>query len=143
MFLELIFEVNNFFWFDSIEVTSDTSVNDTDLLSDRHWLVLILLQKFGKTLTTRKKLLSGGIHIGTELSEGRDITSLGFDDWKGGQGTSSEIIRDLGCTFQKTRVEVENITWVGFTSWWTSQKKRHLTVSNSLFGQIVIEDDSV
>ena len=30
-----------------------------------------------------------------------------------------------------------------FTSWWTSQKERHLTVSNGLFGQIVIEDDSV
>lgn len=30
-----------------------------------------------------------------------------------------------------------------FTSWWTSQKERHLTVSNGLLGQIVIEDDSV
>merc|ERR1719486_1496345 len=155
MFLELFFEVNNFFWFDSIEVTSDTSVNDTDLLSDRHWLVLILLQKFGKTLTTRKKLLSGGIHIGTELSEGSDFTVLGQIQLHGtrnlfhglhlgGRSDTGDGKTDVdGWTFQKTRVEVENITWVGFTSWWTSQKKRHLTVSNSLFGQIVIEDDSV
>ena len=45
MFVELFFEVNNFFWFDGVEVTSDTSVDDTDLLSDRHWLVLILLKE--------------------------------------------------------------------------------------------------
>lgn len=94
VFVELFFEVNNFFWFDGIEVTSDTSVDDTDLLSDRHWFVLILLnerdeclyisgiliiylQKFGKTLTSGKKLLGGGIHIGTELGEGSDFTVLG------------------------------------------------------------------
>ena len=45
VFVELFFEVNNFFWFDGVEVTSDTSVDDTDLLSDRHWLVLILLNE--------------------------------------------------------------------------------------------------
>ena len=55
--------------------------------------------------------ISNGDDVGWDVSG--DITSLGFDDWKGGQGTSSEIVRDLGCTFQKTRVEVENITWVG------------------------------
>ena len=55
--------------------------------------------------------VSNGDDVGWDVSG--DITSLGFDDWKGGQGTSSEIVRDLGCTFQKTGVEVENITWVG------------------------------
>ena len=44
VFVELFFEVNNFFWFDGVEVTSDTSVDDADLLSNRHWLVLILLK---------------------------------------------------------------------------------------------------
>ena len=38
---------------------------------------IIYLQKFGKTLTSGKKLLSGGIHIGTELGEGSDFTVLG------------------------------------------------------------------
>merc|ERR1712142_683347 len=198
MFLELFFEVNNFFWFDSIEVTSDTSVNDTDLLSDRHWLVLILLQKFGKTLTTRKKLLSGGIHIGTELSEGSDFTilgqiqfhgtgnllhglhlggrsdtgdgktdvnggtdtleekfvfqedlsvsdrndvggnvsghisGLGLNDGEGGEGASSALVGHLGCTFEKTGVEVEDVTGVGLTSWGTTEKEGHLSVGNSL-----------
>ena len=55
--------------------------------------------------------IGNGDDVGWDVSG--DITSLGFDDWKGGQGTSSEIVRDLGCTFQKTGVEVENITWVG------------------------------
>jgi hypothetical protein len=40
-------------------------------------------------------------------------------------------------------VQVENVTWVGFSSWWSSEEKGHLSVSNSLFGQIVVHDQSV
>ena len=36
-----------------------------------------VLEEFGKTSTTRKELLSGGIHIRAELSEGSDFTELG------------------------------------------------------------------
>ena len=48
--------------------------------------------------------IGNGDDVGWDVSG--DITSLGFDDWKGGQGTSSEIVRDLGCTFQILRVRL-------------------------------------
>ena len=40
-------------------------------------------------------------------------------------------------------MEVKHITWVGLSSGWSSQKKGHLSVGNSLFRQIVINDQSV
>ena len=55
--------------------------------------------------------VSDGNDVGWDVS--RDITGLGFDNWKSGQGTSAQVVGDLGCTFQKTRVEVEDITGVG------------------------------
>jgi hypothetical protein len=38
-------------------------------------------------------------------------------------------------------VEVEDITWVGFTTGWT-MKERHLTISDSLLGQVIVDDKS-
>jgi len=49
----------------------------------------------------------------------------------------------LGGPFEETGVEVEDIPWVGFTSWWTTEKKGHLTVSDGLFGKIVEDDKGV
>jgi hypothetical protein len=72
-----------------------------------------------------------------------DITTLGLNDWKGGQGTTTVLGGHLGGTLEKTRVEVENVTWVGLTSGWTTEKKGHLTVGNGLLGEIVEDDDSV
>ena len=46
-------------------------------MNDTIHKLIIYLQKFGKTLTSGKKLLGGGIHIGTELGEGSDFTVLG------------------------------------------------------------------
>jgi hypothetical protein len=42
-----------------------------------HWNVLLLLKEFSQFLTSVKELLSGGIKIGTELSEGSDLSVLG------------------------------------------------------------------
>ena len=70
-------------------------------------------------------------------------TYLCLNDWKGGQGSTSLGVAHLGGSLQETRVKVENVTRVGFTTWWTSQKERHLTVSNGLLGQIVENDKSV
>mmetsp|Transcript_21888 Transcript_21888/g.36066 ORF Transcript_21888/g.36066 Transcript_21888/m.36066 type:complete len:302 (-) Transcript_21888:151-1056(-) len=49
----------------------------------------------------------------------------------------------LGGTLEKTRVEVENVTRVGLTSRRTTEKQGHLTVGNSLLGEIVIKDHSM
>jgi hypothetical protein len=40
-------------------------------------------------------------------------------------------------------VQVEYITWVGFSSWWSSEEEGHLSVGDGLFGQIVVHDQSV
>merc|ERR1712157_502534 len=102
----------------------------------------------GGTNTLQEKLVlqedltvSDGNNVGWDV--GGHITGLGLNDWEGGQGTSSEIVRDLGGTLQETGVEVENVTGVGLTSWGTTEKEGHLAVSDGLLGQIVVEDDGV
>jgi hypothetical protein len=35
------------------------------------------------------------------------------------------------------------LSWVSLTSWWTTEQEGHLTVGNSLLGQIVVDDDGV
>jgi hypothetical protein len=40
-------------------------------------------------------------------------------------------------------MEIENITGVSFTTWGTSEKEGHLSISDSLLGKIVINDKSV
>jgi len=179
-----------------VKVTVDTGVDERNHLGDGHWGVLLLLEKLGKSLTTGKSLLGGGIQIGTELSEGGDltvlgqeklegtsdllhglqlgsgtdarngktdvdgwtntlveklglqedltvsdgndvgwnvsgdITTLGLNDWESSEGTTTKRVVHLGGTLEETGVEVEDVTWVGLSSWWTTEKERHLTVSN-------------
>jgi len=85
--------------------------------------------------------ISNGNNVGGNVS--RDITTLGLNDGESSQGTGAELLRHLGGTLKETRVEVENITGVSLTSRRTSQKKRHLSVGNSLLGQIVVDDKGV
>ncbi len=40
-------------------------------------------------------------------------------------------------------MQIEYITRVSFTTWGTSEKQRHLTVSDGLLGKIVIDDKTV
>jgi ATP-dependent Clp protease ATP-binding subunit ClpA len=53
------------------------------------------------------------------------------------------VLVHLGGTLEKTRVEIEDITGVSLTTWGTSEKQGHLTVSDSLLGEIVIDDETV
>ena len=53
---ELLLEVSDLLGLDGIQVTTDTSVDDANLLSDWHGLVLVLFQQFGQTGTTGKEL---------------------------------------------------------------------------------------
>jgi len=62
---------------DLIEVSSNTCIKDANLLFSWHWDVLSLLKELGELLTSVKKLLGGGIKIGTELGEGSDLSVLG------------------------------------------------------------------
>jgi len=85
--------------------------------------------------------IGNGDDVGWDVSG--DITSLGLDDGESGEGTGTSGVGHLGGSLEKSRVEVEDITGVGFSSWGSSEKEGHLSVSNSLLGQIVEEDDSV
>jgi hypothetical protein len=192
-----------------IEVSIDTTEEDTDLLGNGHGDELVLLEELGELFSSVELLLGSGIKIGTELGEGGDfsvlgklelertgdllhglnlgggsdtrdgetdvnggsytleeelgfeedltvgngdnvggnvsghITSLGLNDGEGSEGTSTEGIVHLGSTLEETRMEVENITGVSLTTGRSSQKEGHLSVSNSLLGQIVIDDKGV
>ena len=66
-----------------------------------------------------------------------------FNDGKSGEGTVSVMLVHLSCTLEKTRVEIEDVTGVGLTTWRTSEQERHLTVSDGLLGKIVVNDKSV
>jgi len=72
-----------------------------------------------------------------------DITSLGLNDGESGEGAGTSGVGHLGCSLEESRVEVEDITRVSFSSWRSSEKEGHLSVGNSLLGQIVEEDDGV
>ncbi|RUS30139.1 hypothetical protein BC938DRAFT_479810 [Jimgerdemannia flammicorona] len=65
------------------------------------------------------------------------ITTLGFDDGQGGQGATADG------TFEKTRVQIEDITRVGLTTRRTTQQQRHLTVGDGLLGKIVEDNQGV
>ena len=49
----------------------------------------------------------------------------------------------LGCSLQKSGMEIKDITGVGLSSWGSSEEEGHLSVSNSLLGEIVVDDKSV
>jgi len=204
-----LFELADFGSDELVKVTSGTGVQNAGLSLDWHWHELFLLEELGELLTSVKELLGGGIEIGTELSEGGNlsvlselelegtgkhlhgldlsggsdsgdgetdvngwadtlveelsleedlsvgngnnvgwdvsghITSLGLDNWEGGQGTGSVVLVHLGCTLEETRMEVEDITWVSLTTGWSSEEERHLSVGNSLLGEIVVDDEGV
>ena len=71
------------------------------------------------------------------------ITSLGLNDGQSGQGASTVVLVHLGCALKQTRMEIEDITGVSLTTGRSSEKEGHLTVGDGLFGEIVIDDESV
>jgi len=76
---------------DAVKETVDTGEDHRDHLVDGHGRVLLLLQQLGQTLTTSKSLLGGSIEIGTELSEGSDLTVLGQEELQG----TSDLLHGL------------------------------------------------
>ena len=49
----------------------------------------------------------------------------------------------LSSSLKKTGVKIEDITWVGLTTWWSSEQQRHLSVCDGLLGEIVIDNKSM
>jgi hypothetical protein len=82
-----------------------------------------------------------GDHIGGNI--GGHITGLGLNDGEGSEGSSTVGFVHLSCALEEARMEIENITGVGLTTRGSSEKQGHLSVGNSLFGQIVVDDQGV
>ena len=85
--------------------------------------------------------VSNGNHVSGNICG--HITSLGLNDWEGSEGTTTVVLVHLGGTLEETGMEIEHITGVSLTTWGTSQKEGHLTVSDGLLGQIVVDDKAV
>ena len=65
------------------------------------------------------------------------------DDGESSNGSSTEVLVELGRSLEKTGVQVEDVTGVGLSSWRSPEQERHLSVSNSLLGKIVVDDEGV
>ena len=113
---------------------SDTGDGKTDIDSGSDTLMEELGLKEDLTI-------SDGDNIGGDVSG--HITGLGLNDGKGGKGTGTVALVHLGCALKETGMEVENITGVSLTTGRSSEEKGHLSVGNSLLGQIVIDDEGV
>ena len=92
-------------------------------------------------LTTRQyNFMSLVTYVSGDVS--RHITTLSLDDRKRGKRATTELVVHLGSTLEETRVEVEDITGVSLTTGGTTEQERHLTVSDGLLGQVVVDDES-
>jgi hypothetical protein len=113
---------------------TDTGHRETDIDGGADTLVEELSLQEDLTISDRD-------HIGGNV--GRHITSLGLNYWERGEGTVAVVLVHLGGTLEKTRVEIEDITGVGLTTGGTSEEEGHLSVSDGLLGEIVIDDQGV
>jgi len=82
-----------------------------------------------------------GNHVG--WYERRHVTRLGFNDRQSGQRTGltfhftvGELLNVIsvhtGCALKKTGVQIEHVTGISFTTWWTTQQQGDLAISHSL-----------
>ena len=70
---ELLLKLCDFSRINLVQESSDTAVNDSDLVLDGHGNILALLQQFSQSHTSTQQLLCGSIKIGAELREGGDL----------------------------------------------------------------------
>lgn len=85
--------------------------------------------------------ISDGDNIGGDIS--RNISSLSLDNGESGEGSTAERLVHLSGSLQKSGVKVENISGVSLSARRSSKKKRHLSVSDGLLGEIVEDDKGV
>ena len=82
-----------------------------------------------------------GNHIGR--NKGRHVITLRFNNRQSGQRAGAVIFIQLRCALKKAGVKIENVTRIRFTARRTTQQQGHLTISNRLLGQIIINNQAV
>ena len=65
--------------------------------------------------------VSDGDHISRNI--GRHITSLSLNDGECSKRARSMLLVHFGSPLKETRVQIEHITWISFTTWRPSQQK--------------------
>jgi hypothetical protein len=114
--------------------TSYTGHGKTDIYSR----ALALVEEGG----VKENLAVGnGNHVGGDVS--RHVAGLGLNDGQGSEGTTLVVLVQLGRTLKEAGVKVEHVTGVSLTAWGTTEEEGHLTVGDSLLGEVVVENHSV
>src|ERR1019366_8716950 len=80
-------------------------------------------------------------HVGRNIC--RNVARLGFNDGKRGQRSSAVCVAELGGALEQTRVEIENISRIGFAAGGTAQQKRNLAIGGGVLGKIVVDTEGV
>jgi len=160
VFEEFKLEVGDVLWRDLVEVTSHTAEDASNLLSNVHWGVLGLLEELGESDASVEELLGGGIHIGTELGEGGDLSVLSEIELHGtgdllhglelGSGSDSgdgetdvdcwsdTLVEELGLQENLTVSDGDDVGWdvsghitsLGLNDWEGGQRTSTLVVSH-------------
>lgn len=97
-------------------------------------------------------IIGNGDYVG--WNECRNVICLSFDNWQCGQrigfffyfifGEGFNVFGVNMCSmFQQMRVEVENVVWECFMFWWMMEQQGDLMVSNSLFRQVIVNDQCI
>src|SRR5216684_3632918 len=74
---------------------------------------------------------------------GRNVAGLRFNHGQRGQRTAPEFIVELRGALQQARMEIDNVAWKSFAARWAAQEQRDFAISLGVFGEVVIEGDSV
>ena len=133
----------------NLRVTTYTGYGDTHI--DSRTDTLIKEIGFEEDLS-----VSNGNHIRRDI--GRNVSCLCLDDRQCGKGTSSfdyilqavrQVIHfarhffltdNLRRAFQQTGMQIEDVTRIRFTSRWTAENQRYLTISYRLLGKVIIHN---
>ncbi len=82
-----------------------------------------------------------GDDIGRDVSG--DIARLRLDDGQCGHAAAACLVAETSCTLEKSRVQVEYIAGVCFSSGRSLKQQRKLTVSGGLLAEVVVYNEDI
>src|ERR1035441_8310861 len=62
----------------------------------------------------------------------RNVAGLGLDHGERGKRSSAVRVAELSGTFQQTRVEIENVSRIGFAAGRTAEQKRNFAIGGGV-----------
>src|SRR5690606_23846288 len=80
-------------------------------------------------------------HVGR--NKRRNDVTLSFDNRQRCQRTCTHFVGKLRSALEKTGGKVEHVAWTSCTARRTTKQKRHLTISDSQLGKVIVTDQRV